>query len=143
MIGVTFTCSISIDRNEEKQFRKIMSDLKANITAKASYPTLATSVVDLGEKKRVEADDGYVTPIMDAFEERFNWNSGEYEMTVKTETKPRGALRETIYRFVLYESDSKELIDHAEDYKYGDGIYWHSDKPRAINIPITEVERTS
>ena len=49
-----------------------------------------------------------------------------------------GAKVVKIYRFTLFESDSEELSKFKDDYKYGDGIYWLSDKHPGVIVKIGE-----
>jgi hypothetical protein len=120
------------ERKEEKLFRELESNLKADIASK-----LPTDGQQLAAP--VEADHENVKPLLAFFNERFRWIPGEYEVTVTANTEPRNALKEKTYRFVLYESDSEGLRSNAEGYKYGDGIYWDSGKYPPVTIAITAV----
>lgn len=89
--------------------------------------------VDIGNKVRqrdkqdpastdlVVADESVLTPIMDLFQSKFVWLPGEYELLVKVETKEAKADARANYRFTLYDPESKELRQYADDYKYGFG----------------------
>lgn len=117
-------------RSDEKKYRDGESKLKANIIEKRSDP--------LNKDKLVEAEADYVAVFISMFEEKFMWNPGEYEIQVAVDAEPKRAKVVKIYRFTLFESDSEELSKFKDDYKYGDGIYWLSEKHPGVIVKIGE-----
>lgn len=86
----------------------------------------------------VEADAQYVTVFLAMFDEKFVWFPGEYEIRVDVDTDPQKAKVAKTYRFTLFESDSEELSKYKDYYKYGDGIYYWSDKLTGVTVQIRE-----
>ena len=80
----------------------------------------------LDEKTIVEADEKYVTPFLEFFDEMFIWHPGEYHLSVRVETDPCNAGVERNYRFTIFESDSDGLRKYTDEYKYGAGIFFDS-----------------
>ena len=64
------------DRSEDKNYRTMESALQTNIHSKIR--------ASAKQDDFMEADDVYVSPLREFFEERFSWLPGEYEMTIKT-----------------------------------------------------------
>ncbi len=118
------------NRKEEKTYRDAMHILKNNILNQGK-PANSTDLV--------EADNSLVDPFLEMFDEKFIFEAGEYEMVVKIETDKQPIDIEYNYRFIVFESDTSELISCKDDYKYGDGIYWDSTKHLGINIPIAKL----
>ena len=103
--------------------------MRSNIQAKVVNPK-----ADL-----VEADFQYVEPALKFFEEKFNWQAGEYEMSV-TITSDK-AESERHYRYTIFESQSEELKALSNRYKYGDGIFWEDNSiSRFLSIELHEID---
>ena len=62
-------------RTKEKKYRSAESQLKNDVIEKRK------KVLD--EKTIVEADEKYVTPFLEFFEEMFIWHPGEYHLSVR------------------------------------------------------------
>lgn len=118
-------------REDNKKYRSAESEIKTNIYEKREKPE--------NKDKLVEADKNIVSPFIDMFNTSFIWNPGEYEVKITINTKPESARIQKNYRFTLFESDSNELSKAKEDYKFGDGIYWNSDKHQGSIVQIAEV----
>lgn len=117
-------------RSDEKKYRDGESKLKADIFEKLKAPE--------NKDKFVEADAQYVPMFISMFDEKFIWRAGEYEMRIDVDTEPQKTKVVKSYRFTLFESDSEELCKFKDDYKYGDGIYWNSDKHPGIIVELRE-----
>ena len=107
-------------REDEKKYRGAESKLREDIIEKKKLPQNKDVVV--------ETTTELVAPFIAMFNERFVWNSGEYEISISVITSNGRANISKHYRFTLFESDSIELSKVKDDYKYGDGINWDSGK---------------
>ena len=117
-------------RQDEKAYRIAESNLKDNISGKRQLPE--------NKDKLVEADPGFISPFNNMFDSRFIWKPGEYELQISIEANPSKASVKKTYRWTLFESDSGELAKYGEGYKYGDGIYWNSDRYPSVVVQIVE-----
>jgi len=119
-----------LNRSDEKKFKKASSELKKDILNKIKLRT--------DEKSYVEADAQHVAPFHNLFKELFMWESGDYELQFCIDVEPISASLKKNYRFILFESDSVELSEYVKDYKYGEGIYFQSNKHSGIVVEIIE-----
>ena len=119
------------DRLTEKGFREGIARLESDIRAKIKERPE-------GEKHPVLAEQGLVAPFYELFRRLFLWQPGEYVAELRVDAEPGSASYQKAYRFTLYESDTKELTDHLEDYKYGGGLTFNVDRHRGVNVPLTE-----
>jgi hypothetical protein len=103
------------DRQTEKLFRDSSHALNANISAKTEAAQFAVAT-------RASADPEYVKPFEEMFKKLFIWEPGEYILNLEVEAEPDIASYTKQYRFTLYESDTKELAEHAQDYVYGPNV---------------------
>jgi hypothetical protein len=117
-------------RSDEKKYRDGELKLKAEIFEKRKDPQ--------NKDKLVEADAQYVAVFIAMHDEKFMWLPGEYEIQVDVDTEPKRAKIVKSYRFTLFESDSEELSKFKDDYKYGDAIYWLSDKHPGVIVQLRE-----
>ena len=118
-----------LSREEEKQLREHRSALRNNILSKR---------VGKSESEIVEADDGYIKPLTDFFDNKFVWKPGEYRLHLSISADPGSANVSRSYRFTLFESDRDTLTQHVDGYKYGEGIYFPSSNYIGINLGIKE-----
>ena len=118
------------NRADEKKYRSLESELRANIFKKRGQLKNKDQVV--------EADNQYVEPLLEFFKAKFKWHSGEYLMHVCLDAEPKGASVRRSYRFTLFESDSEDLVKYKDDYKYGAGIFYDSRDHIGAIVPITE-----
>jgi hypothetical protein len=75
---------------------------------------------------------------MNLFDKLFIWQPGEYVAELIVEAEPGSASFSRKYRFTLYESDSSELRAHIEDYKFGGGVSYNSDKHASVFVPLSQ-----
>jgi hypothetical protein len=106
------------------------SNLKQNIFEKRQ---------GLAKKDIVEADEQYVTPFIEFFEQKFVWLPGEYNLQLNITTEQSAANIVKFYRFTLFESYSEELAKYKEDYRFGAGIFFDSSEHRGVVLEISEV----
>lgn len=117
-------------RPEDKLYKQLESNLRQDILAKREA---------LADKNDIVfADDANVTPLLTFFEKKFRWMPGEYEMTLRVQTDPPNAMSDKHYRITLFESDSKELEDYRNDYKYGYGVSIDSARHLGVLVPLSE-----
>lgn len=99
-------------RDDEKRYRDMASTLRQDIIEKRNRQPDVLA----------QADEQNVKPLKDFFQENFNWNSGEYQLTVVVKGDKAEARR--TYRFTIFESESDELRKQVDEYKYGARVYW-------------------
>jgi hypothetical protein len=118
-------------RQDERLYKQLESNLRLDIGTKR------LALVD--KNTVVEADDANVIPLIGFFTSKFRWKDGEYEMTLRADTEPPGILKDSTFRFTLFESDSAELIRHTTEYKFGWGVFLPSGPDSVgIFVPIAE-----
>lgn len=117
-------------RQDEKSYRQLEANLRQELLAKRE------ALVD--KNIIVTADDENVQPLIKFFESKFRWLPGEYELTLQVQVEPERASLSRRYRITLFESDSKELTDYRDDYKYGFGVCLDSQRHVGVIVPLTE-----
>lgn len=122
-----------LDRQTEKEFRANKSAMQKQIRERiAARPKEQ-------EKEIVSVDEELVAPFNALFTHQFRWHPGEYEMEVVVEAEPSRATLRKVYRFTLFESDTLELKEHVEEFKFGGaGITFVGEKTTTLWVPITE-----
>jgi hypothetical protein len=117
-------------REDEKIYKSAEFKLKENIINRRELP---------GNKDNlVEAEPEYVQPFIDMHKAFFKWQPGEYEMNISIDAVPKKAGLQKNYRFTLFESDSEELRKSLDEYKFGDGIFWLSNRPKGVLVELVE-----
>ena len=87
----------------------------------------------------VEADPEIIQPIQDFFNEKFQWDDGEYEVSVSVTSDK--ITKTKCYRFTIFESESAELRAMAEHYKYGSGVFWdRDDVSQILSFELHEID---
>ncbi|MEN8511302.1 hypothetical protein [Burkholderia sp. RS02] len=101
------------DRNQVSAMSKALRD---NIKAKRTA---------LGEPKEdVPADQNLVDPLAHRFDTHFFWKAGEYTVNLKIETEDGRADVNSVYRFIIFESESDLLRSHKDQIKFGNGVHY-------------------
>ncbi len=118
-------------RENEKKYREAESKIRERIIQMRALLENKDQVV--------EAEDLYVRPFFELYNELFIWQAGEFEMQVRVETDPDKAAVQKTYRFTLFESDSNILANHKEFYKTGEGINWPGEHTIGVAIELIEV----
>jgi len=118
-------------RSEEKEYRQLESNLKNDINQKRELPE--------NKDILVEAETDKVHPIIEFFKRKFRWLPGEYEITLEIRAEPDKVSIYRRYRVTIFESDSIELQDYANDFKHGAGVYFDIPKHTGLILPLTEV----
>lgn len=133
--GESWTHSVSFfnefDRQTEKLFRESASALTGDIRKKLD-------VRSEDDKKMVVADERYVVPFQLLFDRLFVWQPGEYVISLLVSAEPGSASFIKKYRFTLYESDTRELSEYVNDYKYGIGLTFGQEKHSGVNVSLSE-----
>lgn len=117
-------------RTHEKSLRQLESNLKNDIFEKKALTE--------NKDKVVEAEAVNVQPITAFFHDKFRWEPGEYELSLEIQTEPQHADVSKRYRVTLFESDSTELRSYSEDYKYGAGVFWNTERHTGLILPLIE-----
>ena len=117
------------NRDDEVRYSRMESDIRTNISQKAAAP----------QGELIEADQQYVDPIVAFHDEKFKWLPGEYraELTIHTDlvtTTKR-------FQFAIFESQSEDLQNLKNHYRFGSGIYWdRNDVAANVGIDIHEID---
>lgn len=119
------------DRATDKHYRANESALRLDVQSKIGAR-------DANDKNAVVAQAELVEPFLKLFDKMFIWEPGEYTFELIVETNPSPDVFVKKYRFTLFESETKELRDHANDYKFGGGISYDIDTHIGIFVPIAE-----
>ena len=119
------------DRLTEKQFREDLSALESDIRRK-----LAARPED--DKRAVVAEPVLVKPFNTLFNKLFVWLPGEYVVNLTVNAEPGSASFSKKYRFTLYESDTADLRQHAEDYPFGGGLSYNVERHIGLQVPLAE-----
>ncbi len=119
------------DRLAEKLFRESLSALNSDIRRKFADRTE-------DDKDAVVAEPALVAPFLGMFEKLFAWQPGEYITTLEVTAEPGSASFSKQYRFTLFESDTRDLVENTHDYKYGGGITYKLDSHAGVNVPLSE-----
>jgi len=119
------------DRATDKSYRANESALRLDVQKKIEARKES-------DKNAVVAEPELVEPFYKLFDKLFVWEPGEYTFEIIVDTKPSTQKFVKKYRFTLFESETKELKDHIQDYKFGGGISYNVDNHVGIFVPITE-----
>ncbi|OMO21250.1 hypothetical protein [Vibrio lentus] len=92
------------------------------------------------QKGLVEVSESLVNEMYDFSTSHNIWETGEYQLELNVRCfEPRHNISKS-FRFTLYESDSDELKEQIEAYKYGEGIcYTPNDKNLWIFVRLDEI----
>lgn len=119
-----------LSRSDERSFRQLESNLRADIARKREA---------LEDKNtNVAADEANVQPLLELFNQRFAWTPGEYTVTLKVVTSPEARLPSRRYRAVIFESDTAELKERTDGYKYGFGVMFPAHNQGGVVIGLKE-----
>lgn len=117
-------------RTEDKEYRQLESNLRADIISKRALLT--------DKDLDVPADQKYVDPVIGFFNRKFLWKPGEYEMELQIEAEPTSAAFKTKFRFTLFESESQELKDIQNGYQYGAGVFYDPPRFTGLFLPLSK-----
>ena len=133
--GESWTHSVSFfnefDRQTEKLFRESESALTGDIRNKLRMRPE-------NDKDMVVTDAHLVEPFQKLFDRLFVWQPGEYVISLAVSAEPGSASFTKKYRFTLYESDTRELSEYVNDYKYGIGLSFGQEKHSGVNVSLSE-----
>ena len=119
-----------VTREEVKEYRDAELALKSSI--------FELRRADPDTKELIEASPATVAPFAAMFERRFVWKPGEYQITISVIAEPASAGVSRRYRFTVFESESLELRQAADDLRFGDGVYWDSGKHAGVTFQLVE-----
>jgi hypothetical protein len=123
--------SSPLERQDEKILRASTSAIRSDIDAKIQLRP------EGAPKTAVEAAPNLVEPVEKLFDSSFAWYPGEYVVTLQVEVESIATPRSKKYRFTLYESDTNELRARKDDLKFGDGVYFQSNKHVFLDVPLS------
>lgn len=118
-------------RDEEKEYRALEGALKDEIITKRAQ-------AGTDNNELVEASTENVAPLINFFDQRFIWFSGEYDLEIEIITDVEIANIKKAYKFTLFEYYEAELRKLVEQYKYGDGIYFVSNNTQHVLVEVKE-----
>ena len=118
-------------RDDEKQYRRLESDIRSNILSQKEEPE--------NKEKFCEANPATVQELIAFFRRQFKWVPGEYDFELKVVTDRSEANISRRFRFSLFESESKELFEYSEMYRFGAGVYWVSPAQPGLIVPVHEI----
>jgi len=102
-------------RMDDLELRKAISALRKDIVTKRSF------LMPHQRELSVPADPDKVEPFIRIFEQRFIWKPGTYKVLMDIKTDPPSAAAAIPFSFTLFESETGQLREQIEDYKFGDG----------------------
>jgi hypothetical protein len=117
-------------RDDEKEYRRLESDIRSDILSQKEDPENKDSLC--------EANSVTVEELTNFFHSHFKWAAGEYDLGLKVVTDHDQANITRNFRFSLFESESKELADYVEMYRFGAGVYWVSPAQPGLIVPVHE-----
>jgi hypothetical protein len=122
----------SLTRADDKLIRDSKAVLRNDLHAKRELLE--------DKKERVTAEPESVAPFIDLSNRQFKWLPDEYEMAVSFTTDPPNAVADQRFRFVLFESDTKEMRSVEAEYKYGGGIFFEPDNDSGIAVALQKLK---
>ena len=105
-----------LPREEQREVAKIKSALRNNISSR--------KLVHEDQNTPIEAPPELVTPATDFFQRMFKWRPDDYDVMLNIQTEPAKHSVTRQYRMTIFESDTKQLEDRTQRYKYGAGVYF-------------------
>jgi len=114
---------------EEKYYRQIEDTIKSDIKDRIE-PS------EFDNKPLVASKPEYVEPFMDFFNKKFIWLTGEYDLKMYIQTDNDSSDINKSFRFTIFESHEKDLVNQTKGYIYGDGIFWNSVHQHGIRINL-------
>ena len=120
-----------LSRDDLKRYKEIGKAMKENIRSKLD---------DMEDKKQlVEADQDLVEPLIEIFKKYFKWKEGEYKISLLVYSENTEPVLTKNYSFIIFESDSEELYNYIEEYKYGIGVFYQFELITGVDIKINEI----
>jgi hypothetical protein len=119
------------NREDNKRFNEYTKNLTSNIQSKRKTHSEEP-------EECIEADNKFVQPFIDMFNEKFIWSSGEYKVKIKVITDSPTTTIEKSFKFTLIEYYEQELRNLVNEFKIGSGIYWYSNAVQSVALEIKE-----
>ncbi|NRD72634.1 hypothetical protein HQQ94_05110 [Shewanella sp. VB17] len=117
-------------REEEKSYRDSEKKLKERIFELKKAK---------GNEVMCFAEDSYVLPFNEIFDSKFIWKPGEYKLSISIETDTPEVNLIQSYRFILYESQSEDMVLNKKDFNTGAGIYWDKPEHSGVVVQLEEI----
>lgn len=126
-------CFNNFSKSDEKRYKTFVKECRENIAPRAVERDRKITE----ERGLIEASEDIQNKILAFFNEKFIWESGEYKLKIILGCENSAFNIVQNYRFTLYESDSVDLKEYSNEYKYGAGIYYPSATLQGVIIPIS------
>ena len=120
-----------LPRPDERTFRQLLSNLRADIVAKRQGLR--------NERDNVTGDDVNFLPFVQRYEANPPWQPGDYTITVRVHTTPVASGQEAKHRMVIFESDEAELREYTAGYKYGWGILFPVHDQPGVAVELSKL----
>ncbi len=120
-------------QHDEKTFKSLTKRIRDDISHKLEKrPKDATGLVQIS--------DSLLTEVRSFSNSHNVWETGEYRLDLNVLCSDSKYNISKSFRFTLYESDSDELKEQIDRYKYGEGIcYTPTDKPLWLLVRLDEI----
>lgn len=115
-------------RAEERELDQIKSAIRNDIVPRKVLPG--------NQNLLLEASSELIAPAHEFFRRQFKWIPGEYEVALEIRTEPENASIERKFRITIFESDTAQLEDYTERYKYGAGVYYSDSDLVPVFLPL-------
>lgn len=109
---------------EEKESKSFIKKSRDEITEKLKVKAQSQDMVEVSEE--------LVSNIKSFFDRKFIWEAGEYSITINIKCSDQSQNVSKKLRFTLFESDSDELREYTEKYKYGENVVYPSKRDIGI-----------
>jgi len=124
----------NFDREDEKHYHEIENAMKESYLEKREQEDNREEL-----KSPIELDSSLTKQAKRFFDTHFIWSEGEYELEVAIETDTKSADISKKFKFIVFESQSNDLKEITEHYKYGGGFWWDVKSiPSEVIIAISE-----
>jgi hypothetical protein len=116
------------EEKESKLFiKKARDDLKKKLKVKTQ------------DQDMVEISKSLVTGIKSFFDNKFIWEAGEYVIKISILCSDESQNICKSLRLTLFDSDSEELREYTQNYKYGESVVYPSKLDTGITISLKEI----
>ncbi|PSV62465.1 hypothetical protein C9J48_10905 [Photobacterium profundum] len=118
-------------KSEEKKSKLFSKRARDELTEKFK--------VKNSTQEMVELEEDLVNEIQSFFDDKFIWQHGEYIINIVVKCTDEKQNISKKFRFTLFESDSDELREYSQKYKYGEGIIFPSKTDVGVVTKLNEI----
>jgi hypothetical protein len=116
---------------EEKESKTFIKKTRDEITEKFRTKPQNQDMVEISEP--------LVASIKSFFDKKFIWEAGEYSIKISIKCSDKSQNVSKNLRFTLFESDSDELREYTEKFKYGESVVYPSKRDVGIITSLKEI----